>query len=161
MERPLLVSIVVGVALLGSPALLEACSCGPNYPPSVLDQYNDVDAAFTGVVINVSSHQIFPGFYDVEFGVTGVWKGVTTSLVHVLTPKTGGACGIPFYLFVAEEWVIYADADWIYESGPLVTHSCTRTRPVEFAEEDFGVLGNPVPVPVAGPSWGAIKEMYE
>ena len=111
MGRTGLVSLVLGVALLGSANLGEACSCGPNYPPSVLDQYNSVDAAFTGIVTSVGTHETFTDFYDVEFSVTGVWKGVSTQVVHVLTRKGTGSCGIPFPLFLGLEFVVYADAD--------------------------------------------------
>ncbi len=162
MERTHLVSIVVAIALLGSPNLGEACSCGPNYPPSVLEQYDSADAAFTGIVAGVDTVELFQVlFYDVEFAVTGVWKGVATQVVHVLTTTTAGSCGIQFPLFLGEEWVVYAYADRIYPSGPLSTHSCTRTLPVAFAQEDLDVLGPPSPVPVRESTWGAIKALYE
>ena len=161
MRTVFFLSIVVGLSLLGSPTLIEACSCGPNYPPSVLDQYNRVDAAFTGIVISVRTHETFTGFDDVEFLVTGVWKGVSTPVVHVLTSKGFGSCGIPFYLFLNLEFVVYADADWIYPSGPLSTHLCTRTTGVEDAQEDFEVLGSPYSIPVEESAWGTIKALYE
>ena len=161
MKRAILVSMVLGMALLGSPNLGEACSCGPNYPPSVLEQYNNVDAAFTGIVTSVGTHETFTGFYDVEFSVTGVWKGVSSPVVHVLTSKGSGSCGIPFPLFLGLEFVVYADADWIYPSGPLSTHQCTRTTGVENAQEDFDVLGDPRTVPAYGPTWGEIKALYK
>ncbi len=161
MKRTSLVSIVVGMALLGCPRLVEACSCGPNYPPPVLEQYNSVDAAFIGIVIRVQEVETFPDFYLVQFAVTGYWKGVSTQSLHLLTPKTDGACGIPFSLFLTQEFLVYADADWIYPSGPLSTNSCTRTRPIEFAQEDFQVLGSPHAIPVEGATWGGIKALYE
>ena len=161
MKRSLLLSLVLGAALLASPHQGEACSCGPNFPPSVLDQYNSVDAAFTGIVISVVTHETLVAFYDVEFSVTGVWKGVSSPVVHVLTQNAPGSCGIAFPVFLGLEFVVYADADWIYPSGPLSTHKCTRTASVEFAQEDFDVLGDPRPVPVEGRTWGAIKAIYE
>jgi hypothetical protein len=160
MKRICLVGLVVGLALLGLSTLTQACSCGPNYPPSVLDQYNSVDAAFTGIVISVRTHDTFTAFDDVEFLVTGVWKGVSAPVVHVLTANGTGSCGIPFFLFLNEEFVVYADADWIYPSGPLSTHMCTRTTGVENAQEDFEVLGSPYPIPVGESTWGAIKALY-
>ena len=161
MKRSLLLSLVLGAALLASPHQGEACSCGPNFPPSVLDQYNSVDAAFTGIVVSVVTHETLVAFYDVEFSVTGVWKGVSSPVVHVLTQNAPGSCGIAFPVFLGLEFVVYADADWIYPSGPLSTHKCTRTASVEFAQEDFDVLGDPRPVPVEGRTWGAIKAIYE
>ena len=162
MMRTHLVSFVVAMTLLGSPSLGEACSCGPNYPPSVVDQYDSADAAFTGIVASVDTVELFQlPFYDVEFLVTGVWKGVSSQVVHVLTTTTDGSCGIQFPLFLGEEFVVYAYADRIYPSGQLSTHSCTRTLPVAFAQEDFEVLGDPTPVPVRESSWGAIKALYD
>jgi len=161
MKRASLLSIVVVSALVGSPHLARACSCGPNYRPSVLDQYNSVDAVFTGIVISVRTHETLTAFDDVEFLVTGFWKGVSTRVVHVLTSKGIGSCGIPFYLFLNQEFVVYADADWIYPSGPLSTHMCTRTTGVENAQEDFEVLGSPYSIPVEESAWGTIKALYE
>ena len=152
-------SLFVVVVFLASPNLGEACTCGPDYPPSVLEQYASVDAAFTGIVVSVGTHETFTDFFDVEFLVTGVWKGVSTQVVHVLTHTGDGSCGIHFSLFLNREFVVYADADWIYPSGPLSTHSCTRTSTIEGAQEDFDVLGDPSPVPVRGASWGAIKAL--
>jgi hypothetical protein len=160
MERTQILSVFVVVALLVSPSQSEACTCGPDYPPSVLEQYASVDAAFTGIVISVGTHETFTDFFDVAFLVTGVWKGVSTQVVHVLTRKGDGSCGIAFGLFLMEEFVVYADADWIYPSGPLSTHSCTRTATIESAQEDFDVLGNPSPVPIRGATWSAIKALY-
>jgi hypothetical protein len=150
---------ITAVILLLVPDQSYSCSCGPNWPPTPLDQYADAQAAFTGTVSSITVNQTYPAFYDVVFLVTGIWKGISTSVVTVLTAISDGACGV--FFVVGEEYVVYAYDDHIYEGGPWSTNSCTRTSRVEFAQEDFDALGNPGPVPVESVSWGVIKTIYQ
>ncbi len=157
MTRLLSIVVITGVLIHVAPIHVRACSCGPPLTP--LDQYAEVEAAFTGVVINITEDQTYPTFNNVEILVTGIWKGISTSIVHVLTPRSSAACGV--FFVVTHEYVIYADDDDIVESGPLSTHSCSRTRPVSAAQEDFDALGPPGPVPVRSVSWGIVKAMHD
>jgi len=134
----------------------HACTCGPT--PTPLEQYAVSDAAFTGVVVSVTQDQAFPDFNDVTIFVTGVWKGVSTSTVHVFTPTTGAACGMTFLL--TTEYLIYAFLDGVTLGEPLSTGLCTRTKTVSSAQEDLDALGPAHPVPVLSASWGIIKTMY-
>lgn len=134
-----------------------ACSCAYIRP---LEMYKSADGVFTGVATTKTVVEHF-GFtvFDVEFRVTGVWKGITTSTVHVFTSSSGAACGV---LFVpTEEYLVYAFDDGAYPSGTWSTHLCTRTRRVEHAQEDFEALGDPNPEPFGSSTWGKIKALYE
>ncbi len=156
MTKLLSIVVILGVLIHVAPFNVRACTCGP--PPTPLDQYAEVEAAFTGIVIGITEDQTYPAFNNVEILVTGIWKGISTSIVHVLTQKSSAACGM--FFVVSDEYVVYADDDLITESGPWATNLCTRTRPVSAAQEDFDALGPPGPVPVSSVSWGIVKAMY-
>ncbi len=157
MNKLLSMLVIFGILIHVAPYNVHACQCGP--PPGPLDQYAQVEAAFTGIVISITQDQTYPAFNNVEIHVTGIWKGIAASIVHVLTSPFDGSCGFTFLL--AQEYLIYADDDLITESGPWTTTVCTRTRLVTDAQEDFDALGLPGPVPVKSVSWGAVKAMYD
>jgi hypothetical protein len=157
MMRLLLAMIVplVLVLVLYTPAL--ACTCvyvGPH------EMYEAADAVFTGVV---ASKSIMGGsritFVDVEFRVTGIWKGITTSTVHVSTSSSDASCGVLF--IPAKEYLVYAFSDDVFPDVGWRTNLCTRTRRVEYAQEDFEVIGNPSGQPPVISTWGRIKILYE
>jgi hypothetical protein len=159
MIRALTILVVVWGLLQAAAVPSRACSCGPDYPPTPLEQYAAADAAFTGTVIGIAEDQTFPAFNNVTILVTGIWKGISTSIVHVLTSKTDGGCGV--FFVVSDEYFIYAYNDRIFEGGPWSTDSCTRTTTVSSAQEDFDALGPPGPVPVSSVSWGIVKTVYD
>ena len=101
----LISGIIAGLILL-SPVFSHACTCGINYPPTPLDQYADAQSAFTGTVLSITTNQTFPAFHDVEFLVTGIWKGISASVVTVLTSKTDGACGVFFVAGLGKQLII-------------------------------------------------------
>ena len=161
MARVILMSVIMGMVLLGATNYGEACTCGSNYPLPVLEQYDEAAAVFTGVIISVRAHETYTIFNEVKIQVTGVWKGVTSEVVHVLTTMGDGACGIRFSIWLDREFLIYAYDDRVSASGELSTNTCTRTVLIEFAQEDLDVLGDPHTVPAEGTTWGAIKALYD
>jgi hypothetical protein len=157
MNRLLFVVVLTGLLLTVNPCSVHACQCGP--PPSPLDDYNQVEAVFTGVVISIEQDETYTEFNSVEIQITSFWKGVSTATVYVLTGWFEGSCGYTFT--IGEEYIIYADDDFLTESGPLVTDVCHRTRLVADAQEDYDVLGDPDTVPVDSESWGVIKSIHK
>jgi len=57
--RVILMSVIMGMVLLGATNYGEACTCGSNYPLPVLEQYDEAAAVFTGVIISVETVQFF------------------------------------------------------------------------------------------------------
>jgi hypothetical protein len=151
------VTVVTMAWLFGAYTPSLACSCAYIGP---LEMYETADGVFTGTVqtITVRKHLGFP-YLDVAFRVTAVWKGISTSTVHVATSISDASCGVFFE--PAKEYLVYALDNEVYPQGRWRTHLCTRTRSVEYAQEDFDALGEPSPEPLGNSTWGKIKALYE
>jgi hypothetical protein len=132
------------------------CTCAYIGP---LEMYEAADAVFTGVVTNktvVSGSRVT--FVDVEIRVTRVWRGIAASTVHVFTSSSDASCGV--FFVPAREYLVYAFDDAVDRGWDWSTDLCTRTRPVESAQEDFAALGNPTRS-LVNSTWGRIKILYE
>jgi hypothetical protein len=142
--------------ILGSTqGVARACQCFPTHDPAI--EYAQVDAAFMGVVLDISP-SASPFYYDITIGVTGYWKGTVSQFTHVYTGVHGGSCGYSFELY--SEYLIYA-MDSTEDCCPGVfTSACQRTWLLSSAGYDLDFLGDPLPVPVEQVTWGVVKEMY-
>ena len=114
----------------------HACSCIE--PPPPLDALAQADAVFSGkvTVIDQNSDDFSIRF---QFAVIDVWKGVTTAETQVITATNSAACGVEFQ--ADEQYLVYAYQD---DNGELNTNLCTRTRLLEYAEDDIAALGQPI-----------------
>ncbi len=152
-----LVSLTVAVlfALGLTQGGARACQCMPTHDPAI--EYGQVDAAFQGVVINISP-STSPYYLDVLVAVTGYWKGAVVTFMHVYTGEFDGSCGYTFE--VGQAYLIYAMNSTDECCPGVFTSICNRTRFLSSASADLAFLGPPLPVPVTQVTWGVIKEMY-
>jgi hypothetical protein len=71
----------------------------------------------------------------VKLRVERSWKGPSCTELKVETGRGDGDCGYPFE--VGKSYLVYAHKD----GEVLRTNICTRTRPMDIAEEDLTALG--------------------
>jgi len=128
--------VVIASAILCPLDNGHACSCIE--PPPPLEALAQSDAVFSGkvTVIGQNSDDFSIRF---QFAVVDVWKGVTTAETQVITATNSAACGFEFQ--ADERYLVYAYQD---ENGELNTNICTRTRLLEYAEDDIAALGQPI-----------------
>lgn len=121
------------------------CSCvGPRDPRSALETSA---AVFTGRVVAVRDTMVGTAaehgpwqMRRVTLEVDGVWKGVESATVVVLTGMGGGDCGFPFRR--GESYLVYTAGGTPGE--PLRVGICGRTALLEHAAADLHALGDPV-----------------
>ena len=129
--------LAVGAALLGLAGPALACDCPEPPPPQ--EELERVDAVFAGEVTEL--HQVGdepPGpWLDARVEVAEVWKGEIAEVEQVRTHAHGATCGYGFESGRVE--LIYAVVD---DNGRLTTDLCSRTTPLDGAEEDLAALGD-------------------
>ena len=135
----LLLAPLIGVQLATGAGRAHACSCAPPSPP--LEASDGADAVFSGTVVSGGAFG-FDFFWSVELEVDTVWKGSVTSTTFVYV-WFGPSCGYDQFepgkdfLVYAHEQVFPHDED----EETLFVHLCSRTRPLEYADDDLQVLG--------------------
>ena len=147
--------LVALCATFSLPNSILACTCSPLNRPLV--EYDQVDVVFMGVAAEVQESP--NGRLEAKIIVTGIWKGIRSSVIRVLTGNPCMGCGFPFQ--EGQSYLIYAlkVADF-YGAKAIYTGICNRTRPISMAQEDFQALGEPQLVPVRNSTWGSIKALY-
>jgi hypothetical protein len=112
----------------------HACSCMESGPPC--QSFFRTEAVFVGTVRSITPTTRVPPLLEnvrVEFEETVGFRGVEGSTQVVFTSSDGPACGYPFK--VGQRYVVYGSR---YKGAePLVTGTCSRTRPVAEAAEDL------------------------
>ena len=108
-----------------------ACSCAP--PGTPAEALAESELVFRGTVTSIGPADE-PGVLRVDFDVATVWKGQRTETMSLTTQQDTAACGYPF-----EERVEYVVYSW---NGVDVAR-CSRTAPVEFADEDLDAFAVP------------------
>jgi MYXO-CTERM domain-containing protein len=134
---------------LGSPAL--ACKCAPH---SVAEGLADAAAVFEGRVVSVDdiSEGADPVVTKkrVTLSIVRVWKDLEdVETVTVTTNSESAACG--FHFERDKSYLVYASRS----DDSYTVSSCTRTRPIADAGEDFSQLGGgvtPVRIVPAAPA---------
>ena len=108
----------------------------------------DSAAIFSGNLIAIRGYSSTSLAALLIFEVSRVWKGSVTETFIMMTSSLGaGDCGFPFE--AGREYLIYAYEREGYDL--LAAWLCTRTQPLEWAEEDLAflgegrLLGSPVP----------------
>lgn len=129
--RILLLVSMIGLWFVVTPASTYACSCAP--PGTPLEALAESELVFRGTVTSIGPADE-PGVLRVDFDVATVWKGQRTETMSLTTQQDTAACGYPF-----EERVEYVVYSW---NGVDVAR-CSRTAPVEFADEDLDAFAVP------------------
>jgi hypothetical protein len=88
--------------------------------------------------------------FDVERGLRGIAPGQS----DVVTGMGGGDCGYKFE--VGKRYVVYA---WRSPEGRLSTGICSRTRPIEAADEDLKYLSSIPPAGSGARIYGRITQL--
>ena len=99
-------------------------------PKSVKGTLKNSTAVFSGEVLEIRSGV---NFLQARFRVERSWKGVEAEQVSVLTENTAES---PHYR-VGEKYLVFAGI----RDGKLFTGHCSRTKRLEYAEEDLRQLG--------------------
>jgi hypothetical protein len=99
-------------------------------PKSVKGALKNSTAVFLGEVFEIRSGV---NFLQARFRVKRSWKGVEAEQVSVLTENTAES---PHYR-VGEKYLVFAGI----RDGKLFTGNCSRTKRLEYAEEDLKQLG--------------------
>jgi hypothetical protein len=96
-------------------------------------------AVFTGEVTDIEPNHAtrFRGL-EITLRVKRVWKGAPQEEIKVHTAASSAACG---YTFVkGKTYLVYALSD---QADPMRVSLCSRTAPIENAQEDLDFLGKP------------------
>ena len=153
-----LMLLLAGSALLLAPLLTvqlatgagraHACKCGP--PPPPLEALDEASAVFTGTVVSFETFSFEAEFesdrtesyWSVELDVDRVWKGPVASTTFVYVWH-GPACGYGNFN-IGEDFLVYTHQRSYDEvdDDTLFVSFCSRTRPLEDADEDLKALGD-------------------
>ena len=101
-----------------------------NHPKSVKVALKQSAAVFSGEVLELKNGSTY---IEARFRVERSWKGVEAEEVTVLADRTTES---PHYR-VSEKYLVFAYT----RDGELFTGNCSRTKKVEYAEEDLRQLG--------------------
>lgn len=128
--------VLLSVALAARADQASACTCGEPPPPAVgLDQSA---AVFSGDLIAIRGYSETSFAAILTFDVSRVWKGDVTETFVMMTSSLGaGDCGFPFE--AGRAYLVYAYEREGYDH--LTAWLCTRTQPLEYADEDLTFLG--------------------
>ena len=99
-------------------------------PKSVEEALKRSDAIFIGEVMKVNDGG---SVQEARLRVEQSWKGIETKEVTVLATHTAES---PYYQ-VGKRYLVFASL----QNGKLITGSCSRTKRIEYAEEDIRQLG--------------------
>jgi hypothetical protein len=124
------------LAVTLNPESAYACSCASQ---TVEEAVSSSDAVFEGRVVEVrkgaDSSSVSTRMNTVRLLVVRSWKGVAKEAVTVRTATNEAGCGYPFR--ANQSYLVYANSS---QAG-LQTGLCSRTRPIDEAEEDLDALG--------------------
>jgi hypothetical protein len=129
----------------------RACQCAEPPPPAVAAAR--ADAVFTATVSSIENGSLTTGngstlpTHVVHMHVDLAWRAMEAGDdIAVVTSNTDAACGYPFA--VGRAYLVYA----VRSDGAWVASLCSRTRPLDDANEDLAALGSPTssgsPAPV-------------
>ncbi len=160
----LAVGIAMAASLAWAPKASHACSCLPPGPPR--ESLESSAAVFAGKVMSIETKQgvalpggedgFLPSHHEVRLQVSRSWKGKASGTVTVTTQEHSASCGYGFE--TGREYLVYAHDT---EDGGLGVSLCSRTAPLENAQDDVAALGQgtaaPSPAPAPEPPVGGSK----
>ena len=155
--RPLVFILVFNaVVFLFSPLVIQACSCMFSGLPC--QSYWNTPIVFSGRVVEITTPKIeetrsaaFPR-KTVRFAVSQAFRGISGTMVEVVTGTGGGDCGYDFKL--NENYLVYADN---YQ-GKIYTGICNRTRLLSEADEDIEYINNLSKLKAGAMIYGAVHK---
>ncbi|HSL21171.1 MAG TPA: hypothetical protein VK886_06515 [Vicinamibacterales bacterium] len=117
----------------------QACFCSASGPPC--QHYWAVDVVFAGTVraIETIDVEMAGGTFPqrlVHFNVAAAYRNAAPGPLDVVTGQGGGDCGYRFE--VGKRYLVYA----YKREGRLLASICSRTRPIENAQEDLGYIAS-------------------
>ncbi len=125
--------LLVLMLSFGSFERVLACSCVRNVP---CQSYQNADMIFVGKV--VEKKRIKGNYFTHKFEIIESFKGVNKKKqIQVRANEQESICGYNFKS--GETYLVYASKS---KSGKFSTGLCSRTKPVERAQEDFNFLQN-------------------
>ncbi len=128
--KPLILFLLISLPFLSpshEPSSTMRCLIEPK---SVKYALKKSTAVFSGEVLEIRSGV---NFLQARFRVERSWKGVEAEEVFV---STDGSAESPHYR-VGEKYLVFAGI----RNGKLYTGSCSRTKRLEYGEEDLQQLG--------------------
>jgi hypothetical protein len=134
----LLFAIVVSMLAIETESAY-ACSCVAPGPPD--EELANSVAVFTGKVVAVAKPLSNFGPVSsadpikVTFQVYNVWKGSVSQTTTITTSRSSASCGYTFEK--GREYFVYAHGS----ENDLFVSLCSRTQPLDSAEEDLVILG--------------------
>ena len=140
MKRPIVYSLVLIILFSVQAVFSSACSC--IVPAPSKESLGQSAAVFLGKVQNIEDTK---GLFElgqssidpikVTFEVSKVWKGLDYKTITVTTARSGASCGYSFEK--GKEYLVYAYG----KENDLNAGLCSRTAPVENAQQDLKDLG--------------------
>ena len=122
----------VGIVLLGISvfsARVLACSCAP--PPPPCQAVGQAPLVFLGTVISATAEQGV--FKTAQMHVDRLYKGQVKQMIELFDD---GMCDGP-RLEAGHQYLMYTS---IFDTGAIPSRGCSRSRAVEFADEDLEFL---------------------
>jgi hypothetical protein len=101
-----------------------------NHPKSVKAALKQSAAVFSGEVVEMKNGR---NYTEARLRVERSWKGVEAEEVSVLADSTTES---PHYR-VGQKYLVFA----VIRDGELFTGNCSRTKKLEYAQEDLQQLG--------------------
>jgi hypothetical protein len=130
------VYLLLVLALFGPtrcwPALCLCASDASNQTNVVVAAVEEMDAVFSGRVTRTARVRGPEHWLETTLEIEARWKGEEVKQVKVRTPWFAALCGFPFEH--GKQYLVYAV---IEEDGRLYTDACTRTKPLEQAEDEI------------------------
>ncbi len=144
MKIPAALALLCLALLVDSSCPMSARACSCVWIPAPLVALGEAEAVFSGTVVakqdasKPRADRRIGGMEYVKYtiAVLEVWKGELADTITVKTPRGGGICEYPFE--IGTQYLIYADTR--ADTGCLRTNLCTRTKPLEHADEDIAGL---------------------
>ena len=140
--------LFAGITIVMTAFGVSACSCGSIPDVSVaLDEAQDVFAGRVVALELVAIHDVdptssfAPEHLKVTFAVHSIWKGEVEELTTVFTGFACCICGFPFE--IGEHYLVYTHAS---TDELTYTSICSRTKLLDAASDDLGILGNLKPM---------------
>lgn len=147
--RQLILLLGILMCLCIASQTANACSCIS--AGSACDAYGTASAVFVGTVVGLREKERpkdvatarrerdaglsewGSNFY--KFSIVHPYLGINTPEIEILTGSGGGDCGYEFK--IGQRYLVYANRSKTH----LTTSICSRTKPVDQADEDLAFLG--------------------
>ena len=142
---------IIGVTIFAGDDEIHACSCIWRSPSEAMSNSTVVFAGEVLTKRRIESGWLkFDHYYEIEFRVNVVWKGMVDETSFIYTLPDSSSCGGWPWFEEGQEYVIYA-----HYNNPVQVFLCDHILSMSEAQEDLEFLGKgmkPDPGSVA-PTW--------